>query len=738
VRGVVQGVGFRPFVYNLAQRHHLSGFVGNNSNGVFIEIEGDNQSLESFCHELQHNPPPLAHIESITVETLNIQYSHSFTIVISETQAGQHTLISPDLSICDDCLRELFDPNDRRYRYPFINCTNCGPRFTIIQDLPYDRPLTTMRDFPMCKSCAAEYHDPTNRRFHAQPNACPDCGPQVFLGYGQAGLQANDAILTTQALLRTSHIVAIKGIGGFHLACDATDDNTILRLRERKGRQAKPFAVMVRDLEMAQQLAFVDSHEERLLMSRERPIILLKKRDSRLSQFVAPENQFVGLMLPYTALHYLLIEDFPLVMTSGNYTNQPIIKDNDRALDKLASIADAFLLHDRDIHVACDDSVIHVLNNQELPIRRSRGYAPFPVKLPFEIAPILAVGGDLKSTFCLTKQNHAFMSQHIGDIENLETIEAFTHALEHFKAIFGLEPHYIACDLHSRYLSTHRAENYARDQAIPLIKVQHHHAHIASVMAENGLTEPVIGFAYDGTGYGTDGAIWGSEVLIGDYKKYERIAHLPYMPLVGGDAAIKNPYRLALAYLWAAGIDWDDDLPPVQHSTRTEQRILKQQLARHFNVVQTSSMGRLFDVVAALIGLRQIVTYEAQAAIELESIAVDSDETYQVSPYDIPNLLQNILIDLNQSISTGLIAAKFHHWVADSVVQQAVQIRKQNGINGIALSGGVFQNIRLLTAVVNGLNSQGFDVYTHHLVPPNDGGLALGQAVIASQMIQGG
>lgn len=732
VRGVVQGVGFRPFVYGLALEHSLVGFVGNNSEGVFIEVEGTPTAIAVFIDALRNNPPPLAHIESITSTQQPTQNDAQFLIVPSEAQPGANTLISPDLCVCDDCLREMAEPANRRYRYPFINCTNCGPRFTIIKDVPYDRPFTTMADFPMCVACAAEYHDPLNRRFHAQPNACPQCGPHVTFWRGDAQTAPADAIQQTCCALDKGDIIAIKGLGGFHLACDAHNHEAVMRLRQRKGRADKPFAVMVRDVTMAREIAHINEAEAALLQSRERPIVLLDKKNNALSAAVAPNLRCIGVMLAYTPLHYLLVQK-PLVMTSANYHSEPIVKDNAEALEKLATIADAFLLHDRAIHVHCDNSVMRVVDDAPHPLRRSRGYAPFPVKLPFDVAQMLAVGGELKSTFCLTKGDYAFMSQHIGDMANLETLHAFERAYQHMSAIFRVQPTAIVCDQHPRYLSSQWAARFAADQNIPLIKVQHHHAHIASVMAEHNLTEPVIGFSYDGTGYGDDGCIWGGEVFIADYGHCQRVSHLPYMPFAGGDAAVKKPYRLALAYLWHSGIAWNAQFAPVQQASTAEKRILQQQLERDFNVVQTSSMGRLFDAVAALIGVRQIVTYEAQAAIEMENIAAETQDTY---PFDtMQMLLLAIVDDLHRGIAPATIAGKFHSTIAHHILHTSQTIRDQHGVQRVVLSGGVFQNVRLLRQASHLLKSDQFDVFIHHRVPANDGELALGQIMVASQQL---
>ncbi|MCC6605797.1 MAG: carbamoyltransferase HypF [Anaerolineae bacterium] len=759
VTGVVQGVGFRPFVYGLALQHGLTGFVGNDSGGVFIEVEGGGTAVAHFHHTLIHQPPPLAQIEHVTSQDLPTQGSLSFVIVHSQAQAAANTLISPDICLCDDCYRELFDPHNRRYRYPFINCTNCGPRFTIIKDIPYDRPLTTMADFAMCPACQAEYNNPLDRRFHAQPNACPVCGPQVWLEGGEPlamdgerlSVVGNEAVLAAQRLLAAGQIVAVKGLGGFHLACDATSDAALALLRARKGRVDKPFAVMARDVAAVRQFAHLSPAEEALLTSKERPILLLDQKEANaLSPLVAPGNNTIGVMLPYTPLHYLLLEDLPLatshlpllVMTSANYSNEPIVKDNDEARERLATLADAFLMHNRAIYGRCDDSVVRVVGNaftdHLLPLRRSRGYAPFPVKLPFRVPPTLAVGGELKATFCLAKGEYGYMSQHIGDMENWETLQAFETAVSHYQAIFRAVPERLVCDLHPGYLSTRWAQEQT---AVPVIAVQHHHAHIASVMAEHRLDgqTPVIGFSFDGTGYGSDGAVWGGELLLADYRGFTRAAHLKYVPLVGGDVAVKRPYRLALAHLHAAGLAWDDDLPCVAACPPDEQRVLRQMLAKQINSVPTSSMGRLFDAVAALLGVRQVVTYEGQAAIELEVMAA-RDVTTQYhfglngEEIDPAPVLADMVRDLRAGVAAAVIAARFHNAVADLIVQLSLQMRRTHGLNQVALSGGVFQNVTVLDTAVQRLRQHDFAVLTHHLVPPNDGGLALGQVMIGVHM----
>jgi hydrogenase maturation protein HypF len=755
VRGIVQGVGFRPFVYALAQRHGLAGFVGNDSSGVFIEVEGTAAALAAFGAGLRGETPPLAVIESVEAEPLATCGDDAFVIVTSAAQAGASTLVSPDMCICDDCLRELFDPANRRHRYPFINCTNCGPRFTIIKDVPYDRPLTTMRDFALCPACAREYHDPSDRRFHAQPNACPVCGPRVWFERGAAlagapafeDINGEDPIAAAQRALACGLIVAVKGIGGFHLACDARNATAVARLRARKGRVDKPFAVMARDLSAVSRFAWVDEDEARMLTSRARPIVLLSWRAEAVHgspvRDVSPGNDSIGVMLPYTPLHYLLIGDAPLVMTSGNLSDEPICKDNADAHTRLSGLADAFLLHNRDIHVWCDDSVVRVFRGQELPVRRSRGYAPYPVRLPSAGPTILATGGELKATFCLARGDHAYLSQHIGDMGNLETLDAFERAFDHMRTLFRATPEIVASDMHPGYLSTQWAERYAEAHGVQLRKVQHHHAHIASVMAEHGCAQDqrVIGISFDGTGYGLDGATWGGETLLCGYAGFERLAQLRYVPLPGGDAAVKRPYRSALAHLWAAGIAWDDDLPCVRACPPAELRVLRQQLERNLNCVPTSSMGRLFDAIAALLGVRQSVSYEAQAAIEMEALAARSAAGAEMDiaqftieadgGVDPAPLLRGLVAGLRAGQPPAQLAVRAHQTVAHLVLTLGQRARDQCGLNAIALSGGVFQNVLLLDAAVRFLQRDGFDVMWHAKVPPNDGGLALGQAAIA-------
>jgi hydrogenase maturation protein HypF len=785
VTGVVQGVGFRPFVYNLATELGLAGWVLNSSSGVEIEAVGPGHTLDEFVERLLSDAPSLARIEYISATSLPVSEVYipepdRFIIRHSEAQPGEFQPISPDICICDDCLRELFDPADRRYRYPFINCTNCGPRFTIIRDIPYDRPNTTMAPFKMCPDCQAEYDDPANRRFHAQPNACPVCGPKVELQITNHesriskstnqqinNPQSEEAIQVARQLLAEGGIVAVKGLGGFHLACDATNDEAVARLREHKGRVDKPFALMSFDLATVERYCEVNADERMLLASRERPIVLLRRRpDAPTSRLVAPGNPYLGVMLPYAPLHFLLLEptyepsNWPLalVMTSGNYSEEPIATGNDEALERLSGLADAFLLHNREIHARCDDSVTRIFAGAELPIRRSRGYAPYPVHLPFPVRQVLAVGAELKNTFCLTRERYAFLSQHIGDMENYETLRFFEQMVEQLERTFRIQPEVIACDMHPAYLSTHYVQSLSsyqgsvisdQDSLIPdpqslipnphsLIPVQHHHAHIASCMAENHLTgeRPVIGVAFDGTGYGEDGAIWGGEFLIADYGSYQRAVHLKYVPLPGGDEAIRRPYRTALAHLWAAGTAWEDDLPAVAAAAPSEQAVLARQLERRLNVVPTSSIGRLFDAVAALAGVRQEINYEAQAAIELEALteegvgeAYEFDLGEQVDPAPV---IRAVAADVRARVPAGVIAARFHNGLAAMVRDVCLRLREERGLNEVVLSGGVFQNVTLLGRVLPLLREAGFVVYTHRLVPPNDACISLGQAVVAS------
>ena len=762
ITGIVQGVGFRPFVYNLARRLDLKGWVKNTSGGVEIEVDGDQDSLDLFLRQLRDEAPALSHIDEFSASFHTANGFSAFGILHSESVEGAFQPISPDVAICPDCLRELFDPNDRRYLYPFINCTNCGPRFTIIKDIPYDRPKTTMAGFALCPNCEREYKDPSNRRFHAQPVACHVCGPQVtFERLNDKTLASSDAaIVQTRNALANGEIIAIKGLGGFHLACDATNARAVTELRNRKLRVDKPFAIMMPDIETIEQHCLASDAESELLSSTARPIVLLKRRPhSTIVEEVAPKQTWVGVMLPYTPLHYLLFtgrnsQFTALVMTSGNLSEEPIATGNDEARKSLSKLADAFLMHNRDIHIRCDDSVVRIFEDNQrseiknrksiYPIRRSRGYSPFPVRLPIDASQLLATGSELKNTFCITNRNYAFLSHHIGDMENYETLQSFEQGVEHFEKLFRVNPEALAYDLHPNYLATRYALERAEREYIPAIGVQHHHAHVAACMAEHGLdgTRPMIGVAFDGTGYGEDGAIWGGEVLIADYKSYHRKYHLEYFPLPGGDAAIKKPARTALALLWSLGLEWDERLASVSEFRTEDQVILRTQLERQINTPMTSSIGRLFDAAAALAGVRQKVNYEGQAAIEFEALADPAEDGLYSFGLDrdkvqVGSVLEALIKDVMAGIHVSKISARFHNGLAKSVLEICLKIKSESGIDEVVLSGGVWQNITLLGRTLSLLNRDGFRVYIHREVPTNDGGLSLGQAMIAVARMRG-
>ncbi len=748
VKGTVQGVGFRPFIYNLAVQLGLVGWVRNTSGGVEIEIHGSDASISQFLCTLQDNPPPLARIDGIESYPCLANGYTSFTIFESQSQPGEFIPISPDVSICLDCRHELFNPEDRRYHYPFINCTNCGPRFTIIKDIPYDRPLTTMASFHMCQACRKEYQDPSNRRFHAQPIACPDCGPQVWFETGDQPVPG-DGIEIARQWLREGKILAVKGLGGFHLACDATNYPAVAELRRRKQRSDKPFALMAYDSATIERYCKVSAEEDHFLNSIAHPIVLLEpKPGNEIAEETAPKQKSLGMMLPYTPLHLLLLEPAPgfpevLVMTSGNMSEEPICFEDDDARLRLVGLADGFLMHNRPIHMRVDDSVIREYGTKPYFIRRSRGYAPDPIKLAEPIRPILAAGGELKNVFCLTRQDYAFISHHIGDMENYETFRSFEEGISHFERLFRIHPEVIACDLHPNYLASRYARDRAARQGLPLVEVQHHHAHLAACLAENGWTshQPAIGLSFDGTGYGTDGAIWGSEVLLGGYASYQRLYHLTYVPLPGGDLAIRKPARMALSLLWQAGLDWEPDLPPVEALCFEERTTVRSQLEHHLNTVPTSSLGRLFDAVASLIGIRQSVTYEGQAAIELEAMA-DPDESgiYPIEVGEglikISPLLAAIIADWRSETALSRISARFHNSLVHVIAEVCQTIRRNNGVNTVALSGGVWQNQFLLKRSIETLESLDFKVLIHRQLPPNDGCIALGQALVAAHTLK--
>jgi len=759
VRGIVQGVGFRPFVYGLATKHDLTGWVYNTSEDVKIEVEGEAEAIEQFKAELQTEIPPLAHIEDISVTYLPAAGYKSFEIRPSIAVEGKYQLISPDIATCKACLSELLNSNDRRYHYPFTNCTNCGPRFTIIDGMPYDRPSTTMRHFQMCPLCQAEYNNPQDRRFHAQPNACPECGPKVELADAHGKIiETSDPIASAGQLLIEGKIVAIKGLGGFLLACDASNETVIKTLRQRKKRPFKPLAIMVANLAEAQKHCYVSPEEAKLLSSPQSPIVLMRWRvNSSLSREVAPNLEYLGVMLPYTPLHHLLLRytQLSLVMTSGNVSEEPIAKDNDEAFSRLSGIADYFLVHNRDISSCYDDSVAIIERETSQLIRRARSYAPYPIHLKFKARQVLGCGAQMKSTLCLTRDNYAFMSQHIGDLENMETLEHFADTISLYNRLFHIQPEIIAHDLHPDYLSTTYAQELAAS-GVKLIPVQHHHAHIASCMADNGLETPVIGVAFDGTGLGSDGNVWGGEFLVADYNSFNRVGHLQYLPLPGGDTATRNPYRITISYLLSllgeralntviANAAKQSRPTHLKQVSETEIQLIKLQTERGLNSPLTSSMGRLFDAISALIGIRAKIDYEGQAAIELEMIAYKGNHTDNQDSYschiagdkgarviELGDLLSSIVEDLLKNITREIISIRFHNTIARVTNDMCQLIASETGIKQVALSGGVFQNRLLLRKTINLLETSGFQVFTHSQVPCNDGGISLGQAVIAN------
>ncbi len=752
IKGIVQGVGFRPFIYQLAHRYQLCGHVINTPEGVDLEVEGPDEDIEHFFQSILSKGPPLAHISSMERAELQPKNDKVFEIKESRVDQERSALISPDVSICPDCLRELKDPRDRRFRYPFINCTNCGPRYTIIMDIPYDRAMTTMKKFKMCEACHGEYKDPTNRRFHAQPNACWDCGPRVYL-HDRGGLPVacDTPIEETINLLKSGSILAIKGLGGFHLAVDARNHKAVVRLRKRKHREEKPLALMVRDLEAAKQIAHVSEIEAKTLLSPQRPIVILKKkRFHGLSPQVAPRNRYFGIMLPYTPLHYLLM-DSPfraLVMTSGNISEEPINMDNGEAFENLEGIADYFLVHDRDIYLRSDDSIIRMVDGVPRQIRRSRGYVPVPVFLAEEMSElpsVLAVGAELKNVICITKENRAFLSQHVGDIENLETLDFFRLTVSHMKSILEIRPEVMAHDLHPDYLSSKFSREQEDTSTLP---IQHHHAHIVSCLAENGVKGPVIGLALDGTGFGSDGQIWGGEVLLADLSSFQRAAHLDYVSLPGGDAAAKFPWRMALSYLHKTYGEELFNLPIkfIRDLKREHAKIVLQMISKRVHSPFTSSCGRLFDAVSSLIGLRHKIAYEGQAAMELEMCQNLSEKGKY--PWGIEekkghwilltsDIIRSAVEDIKRGVNRGIISRRFHNTLIDMFTGICVRLREESGIGQVAMSGGSFQNVTLLTGLSRSLTSNGFTLFTQKVVPSNDGGLSLGQAVCAGLKYMG-
>lgn len=769
ITGVVQGVGFRPHVYNLAARLGLDGWVLNSSDGVFCVVQGEPDAVDGFLRLVRDEAPPIAVIDSLIAEEVEPEPFDGFQIRESARVDGAMTLVSPDIATCETCTRELFDPGDRRHRYPFINCTNCGPRFTIIDDVPYDRPSTTMRVFEMCAECAEEYGDPADRRFHAQPDACFVCGPRLYLtdpdsqdsddGIAwspdvesvprphrdrELECERSDTILArTARLLHEGRIVALKGLGGFHLACDATNEEAVRRLRERKNRWGKPLAIMVSGFEAARACCEITAEEEALLTGTVRPIVLLRRRRdvaTPLAAAVCGDLPEIGVMLPYTPLHHLLLSavDRPLVMTSGNLSEEPIATGNSEALKRLGGIADAFLLHDRDIHSRYDDSVFRIVDDVVEPVRRARGYAPYPLPMPRPAdIDILAVGPEQKNTFTLVKGSHAFVSQHIGDMENRETLDHFEQTIMLYRRLFRIDPGLVAHDLHPEYLST----KFAGTIDLPKIGVQHHHAHIVSVTAEHGISDTVVGFAFDGTGYGSDGRIWGGEVLLADWQGFERVAHLAYVPMPGGASAIRRPARMAVGTLHALGLlDHPGAEPLRQRLSDGEEQLLTTMVDRGVNSPLTSSMGRLFDTVAAIAGVRDDAAYEGEAAIELEACA-DDDATgayaFELRPdgdvivIDPRPVLLGVLEDVEAGRPASEVSMRFHRAVVHAIVELGSISTRRTGTRHVALAGGVFMNRLVLGGALRELTSAGFTPLAHVRLPTNDGAVSFGQAVVA-------
>jgi hydrogenase maturation protein HypF len=750
VCGVVQGVGFRPFVYRIATEEQLAGFIGNDTEGVIIEIEGRDCHIASFIHRLTSETPPLARIDSVAAADLAPTGEPTFRIIASEVLGRVATGIPADAATCPDCLRELLDPSDRRYRYPFLNCTNCGPRFTITRRIPYDRPQTSMAVFPMCSDCQAEYDDPLNRRFHAQPNACWKCGPHIWLE-SSAGvpIESDDPVASTIERLLGGEILCIKGIGGFHLAVDATNEQAVQRLRHRKHRYGKPLAVMVRDLESARELCEIDPQQEFLLQTPARPIVLaLARRDTVVASSVAPGIPWLGIYLPYAPLQHLLFADSrvkALVMTSANLSEEPIAIENEEARIRLGNIADAFLMHNREILQRCDDSVATVVDGAPQLLRRARGYVPLGLPLPIEAPPLLAVGGHLKNVFTLARGKHGYQSQHLGDLESPAGLEFFEHSLHHLMYTFEVEPQCVVHDLHPGYLSTSWAKEWSAERGLRIIGVQHHHAHVAACMAEHGLRGPVIGFSLDGTGYGIDGRIWGGEVLICSLHRFERFAHLDYVPMPGGEAAIREPWRMAFSHLTAAGFA-SEEVMELTGATDQDARLLARMIDRKINSPLTSSLGRLFDATASVILGRRNVDYDAQGAIELEGIAVSETSCVSREGYmpqldaqgvlQLAGLWRSIVGDIRRGVPKEQIAAQFHLGIADAFISAAEKAREFTGLSEVVMSGGCMHNRLLAHSLRSGLEKRGFSVCQHRHVSPGDGGLSYGQAVVATAILE--
>ncbi len=752
IRGIVQGVGFRPAVYRLAKKYRLKGLVFNDSKGVTLDIEGSSKNIGDFLNELKKNPPPLSNIEKIISKKLKVKNFSEFEIIRSEKGEEKKTLVSPDIATCEDCKKELLDRNDRRYLYPFINCTNCGPRFTITEELPYDRKNTTMKKFDMCEKCRTEYANPEDRRFHAQPNACARCGPHLeLLDFKGRELKGNPINIAVK-LLKKGKIIAVKGLGGFHLACNAKDMKAIQALRERKIRPYKPLALMAKDIPTIEKFVEVSEEERKLLQSPRAPIVLLKKKEKcALPENIAPNNNYLGFMLPYTPLHILLFEKLEvLVMTSGNKKDEPIVFDNKNAIERLEGIADYFLVHNRDIWIQADDSIARIVDDEPFLLRRSRGYVPQPVRCPISNdRKIIGFGAHKHNTFSISRDDGIFVSHYIGETDNIETIKAFERGIEHFINFFDIPPDVAVVDLHPEYEATKFGKKWAKENDKPLIEIQHHHAHIASCLVDNHLDEKVIGVAWDGTGYGADGNIWGGEFLVADLKSYERKAHLEYVPLPGGDAAVKEPWRMGATYLYETFGDnfLNIDIDFVKKIDRKKWAVIKNMIDKNVNSPLTSSMGRLFDAVSSILGIRNSINYQGQAAIELEMIAKEDEQKFY--KFDIIRSIDTLIVDpkkvielivedIKKGTDNGYISTKFHVGLAEMIVDVSNLLREETETNKVCLSGGVFQNMVLRKETTERLKKQRFEVYNHKNLPPNDGGISAGQVAIAMRNITRG
>ena len=751
IRGIVQGVGFRPTVYRLAKKYNLKGSIFNDSKGVTIDVEGRSEDIDLFLKELKRNPPPLSNIEETQTKKLKLKKFHEFKIIESEEGEKKITLVSPDIATCKDCEKELLDSIDRRYLYPFINCTNCGPRFTITRELPYDRKNTTMKKFEMCERCRTEYENPSMRRFHAQPDACDDCGPHLELLDSEGNKIEGNPIDKTSKFLKEGKIIAVKGLGGFHLACNAKDIKAIKNLRERKIRPYKPLALMAKNISIISEFVHIRDKEKELTSSPSTPIVLLKKNEKNtLPDNIAPNNNFLGFMLPYTPLHILLFRDLEvLVMTSGNKRDEPIAFDNKDAVKKLNGIADYFLVHDRNIWIQADDSIARITDGEVLLLRRGRGYAPGPLRSSVSNKKkIIGFGAHKHNTFSISRDDEIFVSHYIGETDNIETIKAFERGIKHFIKFFDIPPDVAAVDLHPEYEATKFGKKWAFDNNKPLIEVQHHHAHIASCLADNGLCEKVIGVAWDGTGYGSDGKIWGGEFLISDLQGYERKAHLQYIPLPGADAAVKEPWRMGAVYLYKAfGKDFLNlDIDFVKRLDKKKWELIENMINRNVNSPEASSVGRLFDAVSSIIRIRDFITYQGQAAIELEMIAKESGSEFykfdikknkDIYTMDPGRVIESIVKDIENGVTKSAISTKFHMGLSEMIAEVSVLLREETTINKVCLSGGVFQNIILRKRATERLRKEKFEVYNHKNLPPNDGGISAGQVAIAMRARRG-